>query len=367
MRTRIFSRRRLATLQWPPALPRLMVVPLLSALTLAAAMLLLSWPGLVDADEEVQGWLGVSLQQLTPTLREAMDISSDAGVLVTEVSEDSPAEQAGFQEGDVIVRYNETDIASPRRLMKMVRKTEPGTKAKITVFRKGKEKTLTAHIGELDEDKESRFRIILDDENEDLLMDFDENAFALGLPGLSWILQEHHLWLGIKPMGLTEQLADYFEVKDGRGVLVAEVLPDSPAEKAELKAGDVIVRLDDERIEDTWELREEIEEYEEGDQVTLAVIRQGKETSIPITLEESPRGEDLALTKKLEKMPHKMKKFRLQVPSEELMDIYLDEELDEKELEKLEEHLEDLEEELEERLEELEEKLEKLQGIVEKK
>ena len=322
---------------------------------MAALLLMLSWPGGAGAEKDTHGWLGISLQQLTPSLREAMDISSDAGILITEVAEDSPAEKAGLKMGDVLLEYDGQKVSSPRRITKLVRGTEPDTEVDIRILRKGQEKNLRVKLGERESKKQFKIQICGDDDEDEehLIMDIDEEDLIFGLPSFPELWVSPGLWLGIKPIGLTEQLAEYFQVTDGRGVLIGEVLADSPAEKAGLKAGDVIVRLNDERIEDAMELREEIGEHEEGDEVTVAVVRQGKEKSFRATLEESDLGEHLAVTKKLEKWPHKTHKFRIGTPDEDLVDFYLEKELDEKDLEKLEERLKDLEEKLERALEKL--------------
>jgi len=192
-------------------------------------------------------------------------------------------------------------------------------------------------------------------------MGIDEEALLLGLPPLPELLSTQGLWLGVKPVGLTDQLAGYFRVKDGRGVLVSEVIADSPAEKAGLKAGDVIVSLDDERVEDTMELRVTIAEHEEGDEVAVAVVRDGKEKTLRATLEESPESGPLALTRKLEKWPGTMKKIRIECPSQDMpdksmMDFYIEKGLDEVELEEMEERLEKMEEELQRLKKELDKK-----------
>jgi predicted metalloprotease with PDZ domain len=328
-----------------------------AALPLTAALLLmLSWPGGAGAEENDHGWLGISLQQLTPSLREAMDISSDAGVLITEVVEDSPAEKAGLKMGDVILEFDGQTVSSPRRLTRLVRGTEPETEVTLQVLRKGQEKKVRVTLGKMNPGKQFKMRICGDDDEDNPMMDLDENALLLGLPPFQGMWNSSGLWLGIKPVGLTDQLAGFLHVKDGSGVLIAEVLEDSPAEKAGLLAGDVIVALDGERIEDTMELREEIGDHQEGDEVSVAVIRDGKEKSLQATLEESPRGDRLATTKELEKWPHGLRTFRLGRPDEDLVDLYLEKELDKGELD-----------DLEERLEQLEKKVETLQENLKKK
>lgn len=104
------------------------------------------------------GWLGVYIQNLDEDLKESVD--ADHGVLVSKVVEDSPAEEAGIREGDVIVAFDKEKIEDTKDLQRAVRKTQPGAKAKITVLRKGKKKTFTADIKE----REDGFsRVILRD------------------------------------------------------------------------------------------------------------------------------------------------------------------------------------------------------------
>jgi serine protease Do len=103
------------------------VVLLLPVLILLATSLLVV-STVAACETEKNGWLGVSLQQLTADLREAMDITSGTGVLITNVVEESPAQEAGIAVGDVILKYNDTAITSPHRLSRLVRKTAPGSK-----------------------------------------------------------------------------------------------------------------------------------------------------------------------------------------------------------------------------------------------
>ena len=96
------------------------------------------------------GWLGVYIQDLDSDLKESL--KTDDGALVSRVVEDSPAEKAGIQEGDVIVSINKDEIADTKSLQSTVKKIKPGTDAKISVLRKGKKKNLKAKIGEREED-----------------------------------------------------------------------------------------------------------------------------------------------------------------------------------------------------------------------
>ena len=300
------------------------------------------------AEGEEKGWLGVSLQRLTSDLREAMDVSAGTGVLVTDVVEDSPAEAAGIQVGDVILKYDDKTVTSPRRLSRLVRKTAPGTKMKVKIFRDGKEKTLTAEIEKGKEKKICSLKLIGESGEEDLLFTLGDDIALFGLPGLSWCCPGPDLWLGVHTVDLSDQLAKYFDIKDGQGVLISEVLEDSPAEKAGLKAGDVIVKADGERIEDTPDLHEAIGEHKEGEEIGLVVIRDGKEKKLKATLEESPHKAKMKVGKKLDKLRRKLTCKKMRAPGLDMPEIRVEveKELADTDWEELEARLEELEEEL---------------------
>ncbi len=155
---------------------------------------------------------------------------------------------------------------------------QPGDEVSLTVFRDGKEQEFSVKMGE-SKDK----------------------------PLMSWYDKGKHpklrkriicrtccdcsdrAWLGVEMQKLTEQLGEYFKVKGGEGVLVSSVIEDSPAEKAGLKAGDVIVKIDDEEIEGGSDLIEYLGDKEEGDEVTINVVRKGKTKEIKVTLGECPK------------------------------------------------------------------------------
>lgn len=97
----------------------------------------------------------------------------------------------------------------------------------------------------------------------------------------------NHRRIGVSTMQLTKQLADYFGIGDGKGVLVTSVADDSPAAKAGLKAGDVITSIDGEKVEGAGDLARGINKKKEGD-VTLTVIRNKNQRTITVTPKEAP-------------------------------------------------------------------------------
>ncbi len=99
-----------------------------------------------------------------------------------------------------------------------------------------------------------------------------------------FLIDEKAGFLGVQIQDLSEQLSDYFKVKDGNGVLVSEVVKDSPAEKAGLKAGDIVTKVDDNDIESSSDLTMTIRGYEPEANVSISVIRNGKKKKLKATL-----------------------------------------------------------------------------------
>ena len=102
-----------------------------------------------------------------------------------------------------------------------------------------------------------------------------------------FLIDEKAGFLGVQIQDLSEQLSDYFKIKDGNGVLVSEVVEDSPAEKAGLKAGDIITKVDEEDIENADDLTLTIRGYEPETKVSVSIIRDGKKKKLKATLGEA--------------------------------------------------------------------------------
>ncbi|MBU2501669.1 PDZ domain-containing protein [bacterium] len=253
-----------------------------TVLILLSLTLLLAGPALA---KDGQGYLGVSLQDLTPSMAKALQLGDRQGVLVNRVMDDSPAEEAGLEDGDVILEFAGRAIEDNGDLTKAVRKTDPGEKVDVLVLRDGKEKTLAVTMGE----HEGSTWFQMDGKEFDLkgLEDLK------GLKGFHMFSgdAEDRGFLGIHMEDLSPQLGDYFGVKDGEGVLLTEVVAESPAEKAGLKAGDVIVKIGDERIASTSDLHEAMAGTEPDQELEVAVKREGKDKSFKVTLGEAPESE----------------------------------------------------------------------------
>ena len=273
------------------------------------------------------GFLGIMLQDLTPSMAKALQMGDGTGVIVNSVTDDSPAAKAGMVDGDVIVELNGAKVTDTAGFTSSVRALAPGDKAVLMVQRDGKKKTLTAELGERPTDlagnanARGEIRIITPDgesvqkfegleglKNLDhMKMMQDGNMKILVIPrgdddadvaegeegGEQRIIVktmggEDRGWLGVRLDALNEQLGDYFGVKDGAGVLVTEVVEDSPAAKAGLLAGDVIVKVGDEQTASPDALHEAMGDTKPGDDLALTVLRKGARKTITAKLGEMP-------------------------------------------------------------------------------
>ncbi len=213
-----------------------------------------------------KGYLGVSIEELDR--RAKKEFKADFGVLVSRVEIDSPADEYGLMEADVIQTVNGVKIRQPHTLTRVIRKIKPGDTAKINLIRDGARKTLSVKIGKMK--KSSHYSYSFSGPN--------KNMFGF--------LGGSKAYLGVQLRELNEDLSPYFGVKPGEGALVMEVDEDSPAEKAGFKSGDVITKIDGEEITDPDDVVEIISDYEEDEEVEISIVRKKRKQTFKVTLEE---------------------------------------------------------------------------------
>ena len=256
------------------------------------------------ADEQAP-WLGVYSQELTPELRDAIGFDGDQGVLVSRVVSDSPAEKAGLEKGDVILSVGSRRVESPSDLQDAIGEKQAGDFVTLNVFRDGERRTLTAQLGERPETMETpappaapraprapRAPEAPNAPMQPRVFEWNGEGDLSGLPGLDGdmrrLMSPARGRLGVRIESLSPELGDYFSVPDGKGVLVLEVMKDTPAARAGLRTGDVITRVDDRPVADSQDLVSALR-GKEG-RVTLRVVRKGAGRTIEATLERSEMG-----------------------------------------------------------------------------
>jgi serine protease Do len=201
---------------------------------------------LIERGEVTRGYLGVSIQQLTPDLAASFDIASGRGVLVAQVTDGSPADAAGLQQGDVIVAYDDTPVTEIGRFRNSVALTEPGSRHTLSVLRGGREVRLDVTIGQLAAEVE-------------IATAPEQGADELGL----------------SVQTLTPQLAGQYGVAPGEGVLVTAVAGGSLAARAGIEPGSVILRVNREDVNDAAAFARAVAESSAARRVLL-LVRQGE-------------------------------------------------------------------------------------------
>jgi len=211
-----------------------------------------------------KGYLGVSVRRLTSSLKKELKI--DHGVVVSWVKEESPADDAGIMEDDVIEEVDGKKIKRPETLTRVIRKIKPGTEVKVVLYSDGKKETVKVKIGKVRSNYSFSFG-----------GGSDNSFFMIGSTA----------YMGVSLHELNKDLAEYFGVKHDEGALITDVEENSPAEDAGLKAGDVILKVENEKISEPDDVKEMVTEFEEDDEISVEVMRHKKKKTFKVVLEEN--------------------------------------------------------------------------------
>lgn len=309
----------------------------LSLVTLLVSVALVTLTGACYAKGDA--WLGVVLQPLSEELKEAMEVDRDVeGVLISEVVDDSPADRFGLEDGDVILSIDREEVGSVKEAVRAIKDFSPGDEIEVAVLRDGRRKrVIEVELGGREEKK---------------VVDLDRDFIPEIGKNFKWEVKPGG-FLGVEIHGMSEDLAEYFDVDEDEGVLVLSVTEDSPAEEAGLKAGDVILEIDGKEVNDTDRLVEYVREGEPGDMVELRIKRKRRTQTVEVELAEA-EGVGRIFVNDL-KLPHKHKRIVIPGYEMEMPDI------DEIEIHRM--HQDDLREELEELKEDLKELKEELEEL----
>jgi S1-C subfamily serine protease len=232
-----------------------------------------------------RGWLGVSIAE-----------NQDGQVEVVNVEKESPAEMAELKRGDVILEFDGKKISSTQMLVNEVRKRKPGDSVEMKTERKGKEKKIKVKLGEyskksIKRELELKFPQLFPPQPPKApappKAKITERPFLEAFPR-TW---ESRKYIGVYLEELNRELSAFFGVKEGIGLIVSKVSEDSPADKAGLQVGDVIVKADGERVESVRELSELVQDKEKGDTVEIEFFRDKKRKSIKVEIEEEEKSQ----------------------------------------------------------------------------
>jgi membrane-associated protease RseP (regulator of RpoE activity) len=234
-------------------------------------------------------WLGVTLKDVTAEKARDLKLPGEYGALVGSVDADSAAAKAGLQKGDVIVDFAGERVRSAAQLRRLIRETPAGRTVSLQVIRDGQARTLSAKL----QSRANEFTVQVPEIRIPEVRVPPVSPRLFDFRGFNFQFDGGRPSLGISGDELTTQLASFFGVKQGKGVLVREVVVGSAGAKAGLKAGDVIVAVDGNNVATVAELRQalEIKPGEENRKLNLTVVRDHHELTVPVELERPSLGE----------------------------------------------------------------------------
>ena len=205
-----------------------------------------------------RGMLGVSIQQVTPDISKSLGLQTVTGALVNSVNVGSPADHAGMKRGDVVTAIDGKTVDGSNELRNKIAATRPGTRVTLTVLRSGERKTLTATLGELPSASAN-------------------NSESEGGEGEG---QGGALGLGVEP--LAGERARSLGLKDGQGLVVASVRPNSAASDAGFRQGDVIEEVNGNTVRSATDMRNAVSEAKTRPALVL-VRREGQSLYLTIS------------------------------------------------------------------------------------
>jgi serine protease Do len=194
----------------------------------------------------IRGWLGVNIQEVTADLAQSFGLDKPVGALVASVEKGSPADKAGIERGDIVLKFNGHDVRDEHELPTLVAQTPINKTVDVTVLRNGKEKSLRVTVGELKE---------------------QEVASARSQePGGDW---------GMKVGDITPEIQQQFHLNVSKGVVIRGVQPDSPAADAGLQAGDIILEVGPDKVVDVKDFIAKAKAAKSSKKPTRLLVQRG--------------------------------------------------------------------------------------------
>ncbi|MDA2934652.1 PDZ domain-containing protein [Acidobacteria bacterium AH-259-D05] len=232
----------------------------------------------IQVSESNQSYLGVQIRDITSSEVDNLKLSQEAGVYVVRVEEDSPAAKADLREGDVIIQFGTLSVFSVRQFMRLVSETPVGRQLELVIIRQGQRTSKTVTLDERGFSERYRFPGSRGIEiPRDFLRGFQD-----------WFRREPRRdsssdrpRLGIRGEELTDQLGEALGVPGKEGVLITEVTPDSSAQRAGLRAGDVIISVDGQPVRRVSDLSRHLR----SGSIELEIIRDKQPRKITAEIE----------------------------------------------------------------------------------
>ncbi|MCA9204557.1 MAG: PDZ domain-containing protein, partial [Planctomycetales bacterium] len=219
---------------------------------------------IIEKGRVERGWLGVVTQELTPELSSTFRYDSTAGVLVSDVVANSPAQKAGIKAGDILTDYNDRPLSNPTQLRNAVAETEPGVTVTVKVFRDGSTKAFEVAIGHRGETElAERMERQMPNDGDDSDSAREEGQLAAAE-------------LGVEVEPLSEGFRRRLRIPSGlNGVVVTEMSPVGLAYQAGIRPGDLIEAVGQTPVSTASEFDEALQDASLRDGLRLTVVRDG--------------------------------------------------------------------------------------------
>jgi membrane-associated protease RseP (regulator of RpoE activity) len=242
-----------------------------------------SWAVFAGEDSGTSAYLGVDIADVTADRLNALKLKEEKGVEVTMVDQDAPAGKAGIKEHDVILTMNGTSIESGAQLRRMIHETPAGRIVEFGLSRDGQPLMVKVQLG--DKRKEYTFVSPKNKEFKDFKFEMPDIHVMpdIDIPSIQIVVATQSARSGLMVENITPQLGEFFGVKNGNGVLVRAVEKGSRAEKAGFRAGDIIVKINDQAVHDTSDFTHAVKSRT-GNTVSVGVIRDKKEQNLNLAL-----------------------------------------------------------------------------------
>jgi serine protease Do len=240
-------------------------------------------PGIVVSSADEGGWLGVEIGEVTAEKAKDLKLSAVRGVIVDGVEPDSPAAKAGIKEKDVITQYDGQPVEGAVQFRRLIRETPPGRTITLEISRGGSLQNISVELGDRTDVYVRKMK--------GKMRDFG-GAYSFSmpnveeLPDMPEVMDSRTPVLGINAEDLTSQLGSYFGAPNNAGVLVREVRPGTPADKAGLKAGDVITKVEGKEVRTLADLRAQLREKSNQASANMSVLRKGSEVAVTVPIEK---------------------------------------------------------------------------------
>jgi len=236
-------------------------------------------------DNNNTAYLGVDIADVTTERLSTLKLKDEKGVEVTMVDQDAPAGKAGIREHDVILTMNGTAVESKAQLQRMIHETPPGRVVTLGLSRDGQPLTIRVQLA----DKHKEMYSWKPDIHVNVP---DIHVPDIDIPSINMVVVTSSARSGLMVENITPQLGEYFGVKNGNGVLVRSVEKGSRAEKAGFRAGDVIVKVNDQPVHDTSDFQHAVKSRS-GDAVSVGIMRDRKEQNLNLSLPDRKESGDL--------------------------------------------------------------------------